>query len=82
MRINRLRDKLKNKEPITATRISSTWPVITEVAATSDNYDYVEFLAEYAPFSQRDLEDFARSCELHDISGIIKVDYQDRIYTA
>ncbi len=45
-------------------------------------YDYVEFLAEYAPFDQYDLENIARACELHGISSMIKVDFLNRGYVA
>ncbi len=82
MRKNRFRDKLKQKEIIVSTRLSSTWPVITEVAAVTGNYDYVEFLAEYAPYDQYDIENLARVCELHEISCIMKVDYANRDYVA
>ena len=79
---NRFREKLTNKQPIMATRINSTWPMVAEVVGATGLYDYVEFLGEYAPYSQVDLENIARACELHDMSCIIKVDYANRAYVA
>ncbi len=63
MKTNKLREMLDANKPTLATRISSTWPVITETAASTKLYDYVEFMAEYAPFNQYDLENIARACE-------------------
>ena len=82
MKTNKLRELLNENKPTLATRISSTWPVITETAASTKAFDYIEFLAEYAPFNQYDLENIARACELHGISSMIKVDYQNREYVA
>lgn len=79
---NRIREKLEDQQPILATRINSTWPMIAEVVGATGLYDYVEFLGEYAPFSQMDLENIARACELHNMGCIIKVDYANRNYVA
>lgn len=80
--INQLRKKLETQEIITATRIDFTWPQLVEIIGRTGSYDYVEFLAEYAPFDQYDLENMARAAELHNISMIIKPDYHNRIYVA
>jgi len=37
-------------------------------------FDYVEFLAEYAPFDLYALDDFCRAVELFDMSAMIKID--------
>ncbi|EHO32099.1 hypothetical protein HMPREF0981_00353 [Erysipelotrichaceae bacterium 6_1_45] len=80
--INQLRKKLMEKEVIVATRIDFTWPQLIEIIGSNELYDYVEFLAEYAPFDHYDLENMARAAELHNISMIIKPDYHNRIYVA
>lgn len=54
--INQLRKKLMEKEVIVATRIDFTWPQLIEIIGSNELYDYVEFLAEYAPFDHYDLE--------------------------
>ena len=78
MRYNKLRKLLNEGRPSTCTRISSTWPFYTECAGVTGNFDYIEFLAEYAPFSQSDLENLARAAELYDMSTMIKLDLQNR----
>ena len=80
--INQLRKKLQEQDIITATRIDFTWAQLVEIIGCSGGYDYVEFLAEYAPFDQYDLESMARAAELHQLSMIIKPDYHNRIYVA
>ncbi len=82
MKENRLRRLLANGLPSIGTRIESTWPVITELVASTGHFDYVEFVAEYAPFSQYDLENIARAAELNNMSCMIKLDFQNRAYVA
>ena len=61
---NHLRVLLQAGKPSLATRIWSTWPIVIEAAGSTGNYDYVEFVGEYTPFSQSDLENMARAAEL------------------
>lgn len=82
MKENRLRYLLSNNLASVATRILSTWPTIVEAAGSTGSFDYLEFVAEYAPFSQADLENFARAAELSNMSSMIKVDFQNRGYVA
>lgn len=78
----RLRKLLDEKKPILATRISSAWPLPVEVVGKSGKYNYIEFLAEYAPYTQFDLENICRATELHKLGSIIKVDFENRAYVA
>ncbi|MEA4933294.1 MAG: aldolase/citrate lyase family protein [Lawsonibacter sp.] len=55
---------------------------MVEACASTGNFDYIEFVAEYAPFTQYDLENLARACEVSGISSMIKVDLQNRFYVA
>lgn len=82
MKENKLRYLLDHDLPTVATRISSNWPVLVEIIGATGKYDYVEFLAEYAPYSILDFENLARAAELHDMGSIIKVDFQNRAYVA
>ena len=68
--LNKLREKLNEGKATVNTRIWSTWPTIVEAAASTGNFDYFEFLAEYAPFSFNDLENFVRTCELYNTDGL------------
>jgi len=40
----------------------------------SKQYDYVEFTAEYAPFTMHDLDNLGRSFELMNMAGMIKIE--------
>jgi 2-keto-3-deoxy-L-rhamnonate aldolase RhmA len=82
MKENRLRQILNSNQPSVATRILSTWPTIIEAAGSTGNFDYLEFVAEYAPFSHADLENLARAAELSNMSMMIKADFQNRAYVA
>jgi 2-keto-3-deoxy-L-rhamnonate aldolase RhmA len=82
MIIDMLQQRLKQGKPTTATRIQSTWPLIVEACAATGSFDYVELVAEYAPFDFKDLENFVRAAELHNIAAMIKLDFQNRFYMA
>ena len=45
-------------------------------------YDYVEFVAEYAPFDLHDLDNLCRAAELYDMSSMIKVDQSHQAFLA
>ena len=79
---NRIRTLLNANRPTVATRLFNVNPSSVEAAACSGSFDYVEFLAEYAPHSLMELENFVRAAELHHIGTLIKVDLQNRHYVA
>lgn len=79
---NKLRTLLNEGKGSVATRIASAWPIITEIVGVTGNYDYVEYLTEYAPHTVLDYENLARACEVHNMGSIVKVDYQNRAYVA
>ena len=74
MRPNRLRQKLDAGLPTLGTHILSTWPTLIELAGQSGHYDYVEFVAEYAPFNMHDLDNLGRALEVAGLTGMIKVE--------
>jgi 4-hydroxy-2-oxoheptanedioate aldolase len=74
MRPNRLRELLNADQPTIGTRVHSTWPSIVELIGHTGMFDYVEFLAEYAPFDLYALDNFCRAVELFDMSAMIKID--------
>ncbi|MGI5850198.1 MAG: HpcH/HpaI aldolase family protein [Christensenellales bacterium] len=82
MKENKLRAMLNNGLPTLGTRVWSTWPFITEAVGSSGIYDYIEFVAEYSPYAQPDLENIVRAAELHGMGTMIKVDFQNRGYVA
>lgn len=82
MTSNILRQILRRGESSIATRISSRWGLITELASCGQCYDYIEYLAEYAPLQVEDLENLARTCELHGMGSVLKVDFQNHAWVA
>jgi len=79
---NVIRELIKADKPTVGTRIFSSWPLITELAGSTGKFDYVEFLAEYAPVDQYDMENIARAAELHKMGTIMKIDYANRVNVA
>lgn len=82
MRKNKLRELLNQGKPSVSTHVHTIWPGITEVIGYARNIDYVEFLAEYAPYTLHDLENWARAIELFDMSSMIKVDKANQVFIA
>ena len=83
MRHNRLRELLRAGKPSLGTHVISPWPAIYEVVGRSGAFDYVEFVAEEAPFDLHDLDGIGRAVELFpDMGAMIKVDAALRDFTA
>lgn len=74
MRRNPLRERLNAGKPTVGTHILSAWPTLVELIGHSRQYDYVEFTAEYAPFTMHDLDNLGRSFELMNMAGMIKIE--------
>jgi 4-hydroxy-2-oxoheptanedioate aldolase len=82
MKPNKLRKLLQANQPSLGTRLHSIWPATVEALGHTGMFDYVEFLAEYAPFDLFALDNFCRTVELFDMSAIIKVEAEPRTYLA
>lgn len=55
--------------------IHSPWPSVIEMVGHSGNFDYVEYVAEYAPHDLHTLDNLGRAIDLFDdFSGMIKVE--------
>jgi 4-hydroxy-2-oxoheptanedioate aldolase len=74
MRRNRLRELLAAGQPTMGTHILSYWPTIVELVGGTGQYDYVEFSAEYAPFTLHDLDNLGRAFEVAGLGGMIKIE--------
>jgi 4-hydroxy-2-oxoheptanedioate aldolase len=75
MRENRLRTLLNEGKPTIGTRVQSSWPTVIEMVGRSGQFDYVEFLAEYAPYNLHDLDNMGRAIELSpNFCGMIKME--------
>ncbi len=75
MRPNKLRQLLNDNKPSISTHIHTVWPSVVEAIGHTDVYDYIEFVAEYAPYNLHDLDNLCRAAELYDVGMMIKVDY-------
>jgi 2-keto-3-deoxy-L-rhamnonate aldolase RhmA len=82
MRRNKLRELLDAGQPSISTRVHNIWPSIAEAIGYTGVFDYVEFLAEYAPFDLSALDNFCRAVELFDMSAMIKIDQVPRRFLA
>jgi 2-keto-3-deoxy-L-rhamnonate aldolase RhmA len=82
MRPNKLRALLDAGQPTLGTRVHASWPSVVEAIGHTGAFDYVEFLAEYAPFDLHGLDNFCRAAELHGLSTMIKVDQDPRSFLA
>ncbi len=83
MRENRLRTLINEGKPTFGTRVQSSWPTIIELVGRSQNFDYVEFLAEYAPYDLYALDNMARAIELSpDFTGLIKIERSAQAHIA
>lgn len=83
LRKNRLRELLDQGLPSLGTHLLSVWPTITELVGQTGLFDYVEFVAEYAPWTMHDLDNLGRAIELFpDFSGMVKVEQDTRGHLA
>jgi 2-keto-3-deoxy-L-rhamnonate aldolase RhmA len=83
MRQNRLRELLAAGRPSLGTHLLSSWPSITELVGHAGMFDYVEFVAEYAPYDLYALENLGRAIDLFEhMSGMMKIEQQPRTYLA
>lgn len=74
MRRNQLREALNAGKPTVGTHVLSCWPTLIELIGHSRQYDYVEFTAEYAPFTMHDLDNLGRAFEVANLGGMIKIE--------
>jgi 2-keto-3-deoxy-L-rhamnonate aldolase RhmA len=83
MRPNRLRELLNEGKPSLGTHLHNIWPGITELVGNSGMFDYVEFVAEYAPYDLHSLDNLGRAIAIYPhMSGMMKIEQQPRTYLA
>ncbi|MEZ5594363.1 MAG: aldolase/citrate lyase family protein [Gammaproteobacteria bacterium] len=81
MRKNRLRQLLNADQPSLGTHLHSSWPSIIELVGHSGMFDYIEFVAEYAPYDLYGLENMARAVDLFDhMSAMMKIEQEPRTF--
>jgi 2-keto-3-deoxy-L-rhamnonate aldolase RhmA len=79
---NKFRDLLNQGKGTLGTHLTCTWPNLWEIAGNSGFFDYVEFTSQYGPFDLYDLDNISRAAELTDVTPIIKIDQQPRVFLA
>jgi 4-hydroxy-2-oxoheptanedioate aldolase len=63
--------------------VLATWPTITEIVGQTGVFDYVEIVAEYAPWTMHDLDNLGRAIELFpDFTGMVKIEQDTRGHLA
>ena len=50
MRRNKLRELLDADQPSLGTHVHSPWPSVFEMVGYSGQFDYIEYVSEYAPY--------------------------------
>ena len=82
MRPNKLRQLLNEGASSVGTHVMTTSPDVLEMICKTGLIDYVELVAEYGPYSLDSLDNFGRVLELYDVSGLVKVDRENRAFVA
>jgi 2-keto-3-deoxy-L-rhamnonate aldolase RhmA len=83
MRKNPLRVLLDEGKPTFGTRVQNSLAIGTEIIGRSGQFDYVEFLAEYAPYDLYALDNIGRAIELSpNFSGMIKMEQSAQWHVA
>lgn len=83
MRPNRLRTLLDAGSPSVGAYILVSWPAVVEIAGRVGGIDYVEFVAEYAPYDLYALENLGRAVEpFNSMTAMIKVEQEPRGFIA
>ena len=83
MRRNHLRELLRAGRPSIGTHVAISWPSIVELVGHSRMFDYVEFVAEYAPYDLYALENLGRAVDLFPhMTGMTKIEQEPRTYLA
>lgn len=82
MKYNKLRKILNEHGSSVATRMWSSNPFFTELLGQNGNFDYMEFVAEYSPYTLMDLQNICRAAELNEMGTMMKVDFQNRGFVA
>ena len=82
MRPNKLRQLLDEGKPSIGHHVTSTSPDVVEMIGRAGGVDYLEFVGEYMPYDLHSLDHFGRALELSGMAGMIKLDQENRAFTA
>ena len=83
MRRNKLRELLNEDKPSLGTHLHTPWPSVFEMVGISGQFDYIEYVSEYAPFDLHTMDNIGRAVDLFDdMSAMIKVEQEPRGHLA
>ena len=83
MRRNKLRELLDADHPSLGTHVHSPWPSVFEMVGYSGQFDYIEYVSEYAPYDLHTMDNIGRAIDLFDdMSAMIKVEEDPRGHIA
>ncbi|MDE2800579.1 MAG: 2,4-dihydroxyhept-2-ene-1,7-dioic acid aldolase, partial [Gemmatimonadota bacterium] len=83
MRRNKLRELLNADQPSLGTHVHSPWPSVFEMVGYSGQFDYIEYVSEYAPYDLHTMDNIGRAIDLFDdMSAMIKVEEDPRGHIA
>jgi 2-keto-3-deoxy-L-rhamnonate aldolase RhmA len=83
MRKNILRELIDSGKPSLGTRLETQWATMVEIIGYTAMFDYVEIVAEYAPYSLFSLDNVGRAFDLFDhMTGMLKVEQESRLHLA
>ena len=83
MRRNKLRELLDADQPSLGTHVHSPWPSVFEMVGYSGQFDYIEYVSEYAPYDLHTMDNIGRAIDLFDdMSAMIKVEEDPRGHIA
>ena len=82
MRINKLRELIDADKPSFGMNVTVDSPDVVEIIGKTGLVDYIEFEAEYMPYSLHSLDNLARGTELYGMTSMIKIDKENQGFTA
>lgn len=83
MQRNKLRELLDADQPSVGTHLHTPWPSMFEMVGYSGKFDYIEYVAEYAPYDLHTFDNLGRAIDLFEnMSGMIKVEQEPRGHIA
>jgi 2-keto-3-deoxy-L-rhamnonate aldolase RhmA len=77
VRDNSFRALIADDSPTLGTHLFLADPAVVEIVGQTGVFDYVEFLAEYAPYDLTKFEELCRAAELHGLGTMIKLDFEN-----
>ena len=78
VRINKLRELIDADKPSFGMNVTVDSPDVVEIIGKTGLVDYIEFEAEYMPYSLHSLDNLARATELYGMTSMIKIDKENQ----